>query len=62
MSIMKRNGLAAMSQSTYSKTFGDRFVSEQIEARGVRDPLVLDAMRKVPRETLCAEGTQERGL
>ena len=28
----------------------DRFVSEQIEARGVRDPLVLDAMRKVPRE------------
>ncbi len=27
-----------------------RFVSEQIEARGVRDPLVLEAMRKVPRE------------
>lgn len=27
-----------------------RLVAEQIEARGVRDPLVLDAMRKVPRE------------
>jgi protein-L-isoaspartate(D-aspartate) O-methyltransferase len=27
-----------------------RFVETQIEARGVRDPLVLDAMRKVPRE------------
>ena len=39
-----------MSQSAGSKTLVDRFVSEQIEARGVRDPLVLDAMRKVPRE------------
>lgn len=28
----------------------DRFVSEQIEARGVRDPLVLNAMRSVARE------------
>lgn len=28
----------------------ERFVLEQIEARGVRDPLVLKAMRKVPRE------------
>jgi protein-L-isoaspartate O-methyltransferase len=28
----------------------ERFVSEQIEARGVRDPFVLNAMRKVPRE------------
>src|SRR5689334_12785867 len=27
-----------------------RFVRAQIEARGVRDPLVLAAMRKVPRE------------
>ena len=27
-----------------------RLVSEQVEARGVRDPLVLAAMRKVPRE------------
>lgn len=28
----------------------DQFVAEQIEARGVRDPLVLAAMRRVPRE------------
>jgi protein-L-isoaspartate(D-aspartate) O-methyltransferase len=28
----------------------ERFVSEQIEARGVRDPFVLNAMRTVPRE------------
>ena len=28
----------------------DRLVSEQVEARGVRDPLVLAAMRAVPRE------------
>ena len=47
---MKRNSLAATSRSADSKTLVDRFVSEQIEARGVRDPLVLDAMRKVPRE------------
>ncbi|HET6389187.1 protein-L-isoaspartate(D-aspartate) O-methyltransferase [Hyphomicrobium sp.] len=28
-----------------------QFVERQIEGRGVRDPLVLDAMRAVPRET-----------
>ena len=39
-----------MSQSAGSMILGERFVSEQIEARGVRDPLVLDAMRKVRRE------------
>jgi len=33
----------------------DRFVSEQIEARGVRDPLVLAAMRTVPREQFVPE-------
>ena len=59
---MKRNSLAATSRSADLKTLVDRFVSEQIEARGVRDPLVLDAMRKVPREALRAEGSQERGL
>jgi protein-L-isoaspartate(D-aspartate) O-methyltransferase len=30
----------------------DRMVREQIEARGVRDPLTLAAMRKVPRHEL----------
>ena len=33
----------------------ERFVSEQVEARGVRDPLVLAAMRKVPRERFVPE-------
>ncbi len=31
------------------------FVSAQIEARGVRDPLVLAAMRKVPRELFVSK-------
>jgi protein-L-isoaspartate(D-aspartate) O-methyltransferase len=34
----------------FDKTDRERFVREQIEARGVRDPLVLAAMRDVPRE------------
>jgi protein-L-isoaspartate(D-aspartate) O-methyltransferase len=33
----------------------ERFVREQIEARGVRDPLVLKAVRKVPRELFVPE-------
>jgi protein-L-isoaspartate(D-aspartate) O-methyltransferase len=33
----------------------ERFVAEQIEARGVRDPRVLAAMRKVPREHFVPE-------
>ena len=33
----------------------ERFVSEQIEARGVRDARVLAAMRKVPRERFVPE-------
>ncbi|WP_072392342.1 protein-L-isoaspartate(D-aspartate) O-methyltransferase [Hyphomicrobium sp. CS1GBMeth3] len=36
-------------------TLRERFVREQIEARGVRDPLVLAAMRKVPRERFVPE-------
>jgi protein-L-isoaspartate(D-aspartate) O-methyltransferase len=28
----------------------DRMVRDQLERRGIRDPLVLDAMRRVPRE------------
>jgi protein-L-isoaspartate(D-aspartate) O-methyltransferase len=33
-----------------------RMVREQIESRGVRDPLVLEAMRKVPRHRFVPEG------
>jgi protein-L-isoaspartate(D-aspartate) O-methyltransferase len=31
-------------------TDADRMVTEQLAARGIRDPRVLDAMRRVPRE------------
>ena len=31
------------------KRLRERMVREQIEARGVRDPAVLEAMRQVPR-------------
>ena len=33
-------------------------VREQIEARGVRDPRVLDAMRRVPRERFVTTGSE----
>ena len=38
----------------------DRMVREQIEARGVRDPLTLAAMRKVPRHELIPEDARAR--
>lgn len=34
-------------------------VRNQIEARGIRDPLVLEAMREVPREAFVPEATRE---
>jgi protein-L-isoaspartate(D-aspartate) O-methyltransferase len=37
----------------------ERMVKTQIAARGVVDPLVLDAMRRVPREAFVAEGMEE---
>jgi protein-L-isoaspartate(D-aspartate) O-methyltransferase len=37
----------------------ERMVETQIEARGVKDKLVLDAMRKVPRHLFVAEGLQD---
>jgi protein-L-isoaspartate(D-aspartate) O-methyltransferase len=38
----------------------DRMVAEQLEARGIRDPRVLRAMRKVPRERFVDEAMAER--
>jgi protein-L-isoaspartate(D-aspartate) O-methyltransferase len=35
-------------------------VSEQLQARGIRDPRVLAAMRKVPRERFVDENMRER--
>lgn len=37
----------------------ERMVVTQIEARGVKDKLVLDAMRKVPRHLFVAEGLRD---
>ncbi len=37
----------------------ERMVREQIAARGVRDPLVLAAMRRVPRELFLKESLEE---
>jgi protein-L-isoaspartate(D-aspartate) O-methyltransferase len=36
----------------------ERMVVEQIEARGVRDPRVLQAMRRVPRHEFVPEGSR----
>jgi protein-L-isoaspartate(D-aspartate) O-methyltransferase len=38
----------------------DRMVADQLEARGIRDPRVLAAMRKVPRERFVDEAMIER--
>ena len=37
----------------------DRMVNEQLERRGIRDPAVLDAMRKVPRHAFVPRGFRE---
>ena len=37
----------------------DRMVSQQIEARGVKDPLVLESMRTVPRHLFVPKNVQE---
>ncbi len=38
----------------------ERMVVDQIEARGIADPRVLAAMRKVPREELVPEDVRAR--
>ena len=38
----------------------ERMVAEQLQARGIRDPRVLAAMRKVPRERFVDESMRER--
>ncbi len=40
------------------KALRERMVKEQIEARGVHDPDVLEAMRTVPREKFVPQGVQ----
>jgi protein-L-isoaspartate(D-aspartate) O-methyltransferase len=38
----------------------ERMVATQIEARGLKDPLVLDALRAVPREAFVPESLRDR--
>ena len=38
----------------------ERMIVEQLEGRGIRDPRVLGAMRRVPRERFVDEAMQER--
>jgi len=38
----------------------ERMVAEQLQARGIRDPRVLGAMRRVPRERFVDESMRER--
>ncbi|HEX9799569.1 MAG TPA: protein-L-isoaspartate(D-aspartate) O-methyltransferase [Thermoanaerobaculia bacterium] len=42
-----------------STALREQMVDEQIAARGVRDPLVLRAMRRVPRELFLREALEE---
>jgi len=46
--------------STDYAALRERMVSEQIAARGVRDPRVLAAMRRVPREEFVPESLRSR--
>ena len=46
---------------TSMKKLRESLVARQVEGRGVRDPLVLNAMRTVRRE-LFVPKTSERGL
>ena len=36
-----------------------RMIEAHLEARGIRSPLVLDAMRRVPREAFVEPGSEE---
>ena len=47
--------VAAVESDSLQLTKGDTMVAEQIERRGVKDPRVLEAMRKVPRHEFVPE-------
>lgn len=42
------------------KRLREKMVATQIEGRGIRDPRVLDAMRKVPRHLFVGEALQDQ--
>jgi len=50
---------AGTAESAHSRQLRERMVVEQIEARGVRDPRVLAAMRAVPRHRFVPDSQRE---
>jgi protein-L-isoaspartate(D-aspartate) O-methyltransferase len=54
-----RAGRSSARQHSNVSTERERMVELQIAGRGVADPRVLDAMRRVPREAFVAEGLEE---
>ncbi|MGH8176032.1 MAG: protein-L-isoaspartate(D-aspartate) O-methyltransferase [Steroidobacter sp.] len=57
LSFFTRDPASAADAEDYAAE-RERMVSEQIEARGVRDPRVLAAMRKTPRHRFVPENVQ----
>jgi protein-L-isoaspartate(D-aspartate) O-methyltransferase len=54
-----RGGTAAQPTEPDWKMQRERMVSDQIEARGVKDPLVLQSMRTVPRHLFVPENYRD---
>jgi protein-L-isoaspartate(D-aspartate) O-methyltransferase len=57
MSLWSRDHPGAATEEDYSQE-RERMVSRQIEARGISDPRVLGAMRKVPRHLFVPEAVR----
>ena len=56
----RRTGGGATAQETGRSDERDRMVDTQIEARGIRDPRVLEAMRTVPRHRFVPPALQDQ--
>ncbi|MBD3854489.1 MAG: hypothetical protein IFJ96_06875, partial [Acidobacteria bacterium] len=54
-----RGGQASESAEPDWKMQRDKMVSQQIEARGVKGPLVLESMRTVPRHRFVPENYRD---
>lgn len=59
LSTAMRDESLAADERTYAE-LRERMVREQMEARGIRDPRVLEAMRKVPRHKFVPPALQSR--
>lgn len=57
ISLLSLAACAGRGQEPYAMQRAS-MVRDQIEARGVRDPRVLEAMRRVPRERFVPDGSQ----